>query len=134
MTEKTNLVSDRSKSNLVNAPLFPITDRARGVTLEVSHAKFQGSSLLLGLNLRNESERAVSFLYSFLDIQDDRGKPLSAIADGLPGTIPANSKNFQGTLKIPTVLLDESKTISLTLTDYPKQDLELKLQKIPITR
>ncbi len=132
--EQVDLINYQPESNSVNAQLFPMADHDQGVTLEVSHAKFQGSSLVLNLNLRNESEQEVSFLYSFFDIRDDQGKSLSAIVDGLPGTIPANSKNFQGILKIPTVLLDDSKTISLTLTDYPEQDLELKLQKIPIAR
>ena len=64
-------------------------------------------------------------------MRDDRGRALSAIADGLPGELPANGEKFSGTLRIPTVLLDRSQKISLTLTDYPEQNLELKLKDIP---
>jgi hypothetical protein len=133
-TEGVDLVDEDSQSNSIDSRFFPIATQTRGVTLKISHAEFQGSSLLLGLNLRNDSQREVSFLYSFLDIRDDRGKSLSAIPNGLPGTIPANSENFQGSLKIPTVLLANSKTISLSLSDYPQQDIELKLPQIPIVR
>ncbi len=133
-SQNDNLVDSKSQSKSVDSKLFPIRDRSQGVTLEISNAKYQGSSLLLDLNLRNESQKSVRFLYSFLNVRDDRGKPLSAITEGLPGEIPANSKNFQGTLRIPAILLDDTKTISLTLTDYPEQNLELNLTQIPIAR
>ena len=129
-----NLVDYEPQSKSVDSKLFPISSQSQGVTLEISNAKVQGSSLLLSLNLKNESEQSVRFLYSFLDVRDDDGKPLSAITDGLPGAIPASDKTFQGTLRIPTVLLNDTKTISLTLTDYPEQNLELKLKQIPIPR
>ena len=130
---RVNLVDDEPQSKSVDAN-FPISYQSQGVTLEVSNAEVRDSSLLLGLNLKNESEQSVRFLYGFLDVRDDRGRPLSAIIEGLPGKIPANSQNFQGTLRIPRVLLDGAKTVSLTLTDYPEQNLELKLQQIPILR
>lgn len=102
--------------------------------MEIVEAQTQGNSLLLNVSLRNEGATAVRFLYSFLDVRDDRGRALSAISDGLPGELPANGQNFSGTLKIPTVLLDNTQKISLTLTDYPDQRLELKLKDIPVLR
>jgi hypothetical protein len=119
-----------------NVPIkgnFPITNQNRGVIFAVSQAQMEGNSLLLNLDLKNESTEAVRFLYSFLDVRDDRGRPLSAIPEGLPGELPANSQNFNGTLRIPSALLDGVSNISLTLTDYPAQQLELKLEKIPVT-
>ena len=123
-----------SQSKPVDSKLFPMQDSSQGITLELSNARYQGSSLLLSLNLKNESQQSVRFLYSFLNVRDDRGKPLSAITEGLPGEIPANGKKFQGTLRIPAILLDDTKTISLTLTNYPEQNLELDLKQIPVTR
>jgi hypothetical protein len=113
---------------------FPIRDTAGGVTLEVLQAHRQGDSLLLDVNLKNEGSETVNFLYSFLDVRDDRGRFISVIPDNLPGQLPANGQSFTGTLKIPTVLLDNVENLSLTLTDYPAQKLELKLTNIPVTR
>ena len=117
-----------------NNPFVPIRARADGVSMEVVQSQQQGNSLLLDVTLKNEGSKAVRFLYSFLDVRDDRGRALSAISDGLPGELPANGKEFRGTLRIPTVLLDNAQKISVTLTDYPEQKLELKLKDIPVTR
>jgi hypothetical protein len=114
--------------------VLPIQDSDRGVTLAIVEGKQEGSSLVLNVDLKNESEESVRFLYSFLDVRDDQGRALSAITDGLPGELPANGKNFSGTIKIPTALLEDAKELSLTLTDYPDRDLELNLAKIPIKR
>jgi hypothetical protein len=113
---------------------FPIRDTAGGVTLEVLQAHRQGDSFLLDINLKNEGFETVNFLYSFLEVRDDRGRFISVIPDNLPGQLPANGQNFTGTLKIPTVLLDNAENLSLTLTDYPAQKLELKLTNIPVIR
>nr|MDJ0744864.1 hypothetical protein [Xenococcaceae cyanobacterium MO_167.B27] len=123
-----------SEPNSVDPQNFPISHNSGGVTFEVSQAQREGSSLTLNVNMRNEGMKSVKFLYSFLDVRDDRGRPLSAIADGLPGELPANGENFSGKLRIPVSLLDKSQNISLTLTDYPEQKLQLKLEKIPVTR
>ena len=123
-----------SEPNSVDPQNFPISHNSGGVTFEVSQAQREGSSLTLNVNMRNEGSESVKFLYSFLDVRDDRGRPLSAIADGLPGELPANGENFSGKLRIPVSLLDKSQNISLTLTDYPEQKLQLKLEKIPVTR
>ena len=117
-----------------NKTFVPITDKADGVSMEIVQAQQEGNSLLLDVTLKNEGSRAVRFLYSFLDVRDDRGRALSAISDGLPGELPANGKKFRGTLRIPTVLLDNARKISVTLTDYPEQKLELKLKDIPVLR
>ncbi|MDJ0634229.1 MAG: hypothetical protein QNJ34_13650 [Xenococcaceae cyanobacterium MO_188.B29] len=115
-------------------PFVPIRDEVEGVSMEIVEAQQQGNSLLLNVTIRNESSKSVRFLYSFLDVRDDRGRALSAISDGLPGELPANGEEFRGTLRIPTVLLDNAQKISVTLTDYPEQKLELKLKDIPVTR
>lgn len=115
-------------------PFVPIRDEADGVSMEIVEAKQQGNSLLLNVTIRNEGSKSVRFLYSFLDVRDDRGRALSAISDGLPGELPANGEEFRGTLRIPTVVLDNAQKISVTLTDYPEQKLELKLKDIPVTR
>jgi hypothetical protein len=117
-----------------NSTILPIKNSSQGVTLELVTAKTDGSSFLLDLNLKNEGSETIRFLYSFIDVRDEQGKVISAIPEGLPGELPANGQNFRGSLKIPLALLDQSNHISLTLTDYPDQKLELKLTEIPVAR
>ena len=126
--------NNESKQETILSGFVPIRDSSGGVTIEVSQAKFQGSSLILGVNLKNESSKSVRFLYNFMDVRDDQNRPLSTITEGLPGELPPNGKKFQGHLIVPLSLLNNSRNISLTLKDYPKQELELKLEKISITR
>ncbi len=132
---KSSLVNNNeSKQETILSGFVPIRDSSGGVTIEVSQAKFQGSSLILGVNLKNESSKSVRFLYNFMDVRDDQNRPLSTITEGLPGELPPNGKKFQGHLIVPLSLLNNSRNISLTLKDYPEQELELKLEKISITR
>ena len=113
---------------------LPIKSQDRGVTLEVNSATQQGGSLLLNVSLKNEGSDAVRFLYSFLNVTDDQGRALSAITEGLPGEIPANGEAFSGTVSIPSALIEDAKNLSLTLTDYPDQKLQLKMSEIPVAR
>jgi chemotaxis protein histidine kinase CheA len=111
---------------------FPVSDREEGITMEVINAKEDAGSLLLEVNLKNESSQAVRFLYSFLEVKDNRGRSLSAVTDGLPGELPPNSENFSGVVKVPTALLEGTDRVSLSLTDYPDQKLQLSLANIPV--
>lgn len=132
--EEKNSIDRIQQQQEAKSSSFPLRDTAGGVTLEVLQAHRQGDSLLLDVNLKNEGSETVNFLYSFLEVRDDRGRFISVIPDNLPGELPANGQNFKGTLKIPTALLDNAQNLSLTLTDYPAQKLELKLTNIPVTR
>lgn len=115
-------------------PGFPVIDKNQGVTLEVLSARFSGGALLLKVNFKNEGDRTVRFLASFLDVTDDRGRSLSANTEGLPWELPPNGKTFSGTVSISTLLLEDVKKLSMSLTDYPQQQLRLQMQDIPITR
>ncbi|EDX77086.1 hypothetical protein MC7420_223 [Coleofasciculus chthonoplastes PCC 7420] len=125
---ETSFTSSGSNQNL------PLKSQDRGVTLEVRSANLQGGSLLLDVSLKNEGDNPVRFLYSFLNVTDDKGRALSAITEGLPGELPSNGEEFSGTVSIPTALLDDAKALSLTLTDYPDQKLKLKMSEIPVAR
>ena len=113
-------------------PGFPISTQNQGVTLEVRSARYSGGSLLLKLNFKNQGSKAVQFLYSFLNVTDDQGRTLSANTEGLPTELPANGQSFSGLVSIPTAVLDDVKKLSLTLTDYPEQQLRLQLSDIPV--
>lgn len=113
---------------------FPLTGQDRDVTLTVDSVQKQGNWLMLNVNLKNDSYRSVQFLYSFLNVTDERGRALSATTEGLPGELPANQQKYSGMIKISTALLDDAQTLSLTLTDYPDQKLQLKISEIPVVK
>jgi hypothetical protein len=135
--QKQSQASDSFQTVAVNQPAdggFPISVQDQGVKLEVLSARQQGGSLLLNVNLKNDGGQTVRFLYSFLDVTDDKGRALSASADGLPGELPAHSDAVSGTVSIPVAVLDNAEKLSLTLTDYPDQKLQLKMSNIPVVR
>jgi hypothetical protein len=118
----------------VSQPGFPVTAESEGVSMSVKSVHYSGGDLLLRVNMQNNSSDSVRFLYSFLDITDDKGRTLNAISEGLPVELPAKSGEFKGTISVPTALLDDVKQISLSLTDYPAQKLKLKLSDIPVEK
>ncbi|MDY7003740.1 MAG: hypothetical protein SWX82_07195 [Cyanobacteriota bacterium] len=111
---------------------FPIVSSDAGVALEVNDVRRWGNSLVLDVNLKNEGDRSVRFLYSFLNVTDDEGRSLSASTEDLPGELPPNGRRYYGIITIPVALLDNAKELSLELTDYPDQKLDLKMSKIKI--
>jgi hypothetical protein len=113
---------------------FPITSESHGVTLAVRSARQQGGYLLLDVSLQNNGSQPVQFLYSFMNVTDDRGRAFSANTEGLPGRIPPGGQPLSGVVSIPTALLDNAETLSLTLTDYPDQQLQLQVADIPVVR
>lgn len=126
--------SDQPTAEAKEAQKLPLKSQDRQVTLEVRSASQQGGSLLLNVTLKNEGGQAIRFLYSFLNVTDDQGRALSAVTEGLPAELPANGEEFSGTVSIPTALLEDAKKLSLTLTDYPEQKLQLKISEIPVVR
>ncbi|HYX15829.1 MAG TPA: hypothetical protein VE944_15960 [Nostoc sp.] len=115
-------------------PGFPVTALSEGVTMSVQSVRYSGGDLLLKVKMQNKGKDSVRFLYSFLDVTDDKGRTLSPSTEGLPTELPANGPAFTGTVSIPTALLDDVKKISLALTDYPAQELKLEALNIPVER
>ena len=113
---------------------FPINTESEGVSLSVQSARYSGGALLLKVKMDNKSDDSVRFLYSFLDVTDDKGRTLSASTEGLPSELPPKGPTSHGTVSIPTALLDDVKRISLALTDYPAQKLRLEVSNIPVEK
>jgi len=63
------------------------------------------------------------FLYSFLDVMDDQGRALPT-PRACQGIAP-NGKTFSGVVVFPRFCSTMLKT--LTLTDYPDQQLQLQM-------
>ncbi len=127
-----SLSTEQAVQPTVTQPGFPVISQDKGVTLEVRSVRQQGGSLTLDVSLKNEGTSAVRFLYSFLDVTDNRGRALSASTEGLPTELPPNNQPVAGTVSIPTAVLDGADQISLTLTDYPDQQLRLQTANIPV--
>ncbi|MFM6310424.1 MAG: hypothetical protein ACKPGB_19590, partial [Dolichospermum sp.] len=108
---KNNKPQEQEKSQrVVEEPLqpgFPVATESEGVTMSVQSVRYSGGDLLLRVNMQNKGSDAVRFLYSFLDITDDKGRNLSAITEGLPAELPAKGAEVKGTISIPTALLDD---------------------------
>jgi hypothetical protein len=111
---------------------FPILARDKGVAVEVTGVRQQGSFVVLDVAMKNDSNQPVKFLYSFLNITDERGRAISADTTGLPSELPAKSDRYTGTVSISAALLDNAQKLSLQLTDYPDQKLQLKMAEIPV--
>ncbi len=134
LSDSEDSTANSSPENSIQTLKLPLQGEDRGVIIEVADINLEQSSLLLTINLKNNGLEPVKFLYSFLDIKDEKNRSVSSVAEGLPEELPANGQNFSGTVKIPLALLSESQEISLLLTDYPEQQLQLKIPSIPILR
>uniref|UniRef100_B8HTT6 DUF4352 domain-containing protein n=1 Tax=Cyanothece sp. (strain PCC 7425 / ATCC 29141) TaxID=395961 RepID=B8HTT6_CYAP4 len=104
----------------------------QGVSLEVRSLDRRNGDLVLNVVLKNNSSRAVQFFYTFLEITDDQGRPLTAVTQGLPTDLQPGVPEFTGTITIPEDTLAGVKQVSLSLTDYPNQDLRLQIPNIPV--
>ncbi len=117
----------------ITAPAkLPIVSQDKGVTMEVSSVRQRKDAVVFDVSMRNEGTQSVKFLYSFLNITDEQGRVLSADTDGLPTELPPNNQKFTGTVSLSTTLLDKAQKISIQLTDYPDQKLQLRLADIPV--
>ncbi|MBD2461676.1 hypothetical protein H6G89_11495 [Oscillatoria sp. FACHB-1407] len=119
-----------------NAPVagLPIAAQDQGVTFEVRSVRQVNGVLVLDVSLQNGGDRPVQFLYSFMNITDSQGRSFSANTEGLPSELQPSSESFSGTVTIPMVLLEGVNDLSIALTDYPDQQLRLKLSDIPVVR
>jgi hypothetical protein len=113
---------------------FPLFAESRAVTLGVQAVRKQGTSLVLDVSLQNNSTRAVQFLYDSMEITNDQGRLLSAKTQGLPEELAPNAQQDTGTITVPMDLLDGAKSLSLSLTDYPEQQVQLRLSGIPVEK
>lgn len=111
---------------------LPIVAEDKGVRLEISRVDTIGQDLALQVSLKNDSSQRVQFIYTFLEIKNDKGTLLSALTEGLPTELPPGSDLVKGTILIPKSLLGDTKTLTLRLASYPNQDVQLQAAHIPV--
>lgn len=116
------------------AQTFPLQSQDQGVTLEVRSLEVQSDGMQLEVALKNESSTPVQFLYTFLEVTDEQGRVYTAITRGLPAEIQPQSEIFSGMIKIPEVSSTLPKQLFLSLTNYPEQNLKLRVSHIPVVR
>lgn len=113
---------------------FPISSESDGIIFQINSVQFQGESLALSVTLQNSSNDPIKFLYSFLEIKDDQGRTLSTSTAGLPSELPPSSQAYPGTIRIPAASVDKATKLSLSLADYPDQQVQIQIANIPVTR
>jgi hypothetical protein len=114
---------------------LPLVSQSFGVVLEVSSVRQQGDALVMQVSLKNTSKVAVQFLYDgFLTLKDEKGEAIAATVQGLPAELPPSGAPFAGTITVPAELVKQVEKLSLSITDYPDQRLQLQLPNIPIIR
>jgi len=102
------------------------------VAMQVLSVRREGGQVVLNVAVQNNSPEAVRFLYSFLNVTDDNGRSINALTQGLPGELPPNSPVFQGTIRIPASSLAGSRSLSLSLADYPSRRYQVGVSGIPV--
>lgn len=112
--------------------VLPAPQSQAGISLQVLSIQQQGGEVVLNVAMQNRSQESVSFLYSFMNVTDDRGRPISASAQGLPRDLPPNGEVFQGSVRVPVAALRGSSSLSLSLTDYPAAQRRLQVNGIPL--
>ncbi|NJM45373.1 MAG: hypothetical protein HC860_03760 [Alkalinema sp. RU_4_3] len=110
---------------------LPVTAESEGVAMEVLSRRQEGDSTLFEVAMKNSSDRPVSFRYNFMNITDNKGQIVNAEAIGLPEALPAKSEKFSGSVKIATGSLEKVENVTLQLSDYPEQKIQLRLTDIP---
>ncbi len=113
---------------------LPISSQDNGVTFQVVSVYQEQDALVLDVTIQNSGSQAHRFLYSFMSITDNQGRTYNGNTEGLPGELPPNGESFGGTVSIPIALLDGAESLSLALTDYPDQQIEIQMSGIPVTR
>jgi hypothetical protein len=111
---------------------LPREAKANDVTLAIRSSQRQAGDLILNVSLQNKGKRSFQFLYTFLEITDDRGRPLTAETRGLPTDLKAESGEVTGTITIPAPSIDGAKSISIKLSDYPNQSVTLTIPNIAV--
>lgn len=122
-------------SNVATAQAkFPLTTESEDVTLEIRSVQQQGDSLVISVGLRNANKDPVKFLYSFLVVKDNQGRTLSANTEGLPSELPADNQVYAGVIRLPIASIDKAEKLSLSLSNYPDQKVQLEAANIPVVR
>lgn len=133
LEQEEDLAAEDSSSAKVKVSARSVQEN---VSLSVDSLSWQGSNLVLQVSLQNKSYHAARFAYSpafgLLVVTDDQGKPLRTVSEGLPPELPDDRQVYKGNIQIPASELGNSRSLNLSLTDYPDRQLQFQLNAIPV--
>lgn len=124
--------SDTKKKAKSQPKSLPIKVNNQGMSFEVKSLNREDDTLILNVALQNSSSETIQFVYTFLDITDDQGQALFSEIRGLPTEFKPKGEIFFGTIKILDVPPDTVEKVSISLNDYPDQNVKLDIQNIPV--
>ena len=111
---------------------FPIRLESEKVKLDIRSLVQKEDEIVLNVALINGSSNPVQFIYSFLDITDNKGYSLTSEVIGIPETLKANSETYVGTIRVLDTPPGAAARLNLSLTDYPDQKITLAIKDIPV--
>jgi len=103
---------------------------SQGVTLTILNISQNQETLEIEVKIQNKSSKNIRFLYSNLEIKDDTGRNISPITEGLPENLQPDGEEYLGVVKIPLTLLEKSRKLSLSLSNYPESTVKLKISDL----
>lgn len=111
---------------------FPIQLESEKVKLDIRSLVQKDDEIVLSVAMVNGSSEPVQFIYTFLDVADNKGYSLSSEVIGIPETLKPNSETHIGTIRILDTPPGAATRLSLKLTDYPDQKINLEIKDIPV--
>ena len=113
---------------------FPIRLESGNVKMDIRSLVQKDDEIVLNVAMVNGSDNPVQFIYTFLDITDNKGYSLSSEVIGIPETLQAKSDTHVGTIRVLDTPPGAATRLSLSLTDYPDQKVNLKIKDIPVAK
>jgi len=143
--EGTDAVADLEKSDIFTEPEVVAAADAGYTTQKVESGSVQlqvvgvqrvEPYLVIDINLSNQGSQDRRFLYgdafNLLVISDERGKRLSTLTNGLPGSLPAGGGVYSGSIEIPLDELGEARYLRLNLQAFPTGDVNLVVSSLKV--
>ena len=113
---------------------FPIRLESEKVKLDIRSLVQRDDEIILNVAMMNGNSQPVQFIYTFLDISDNKGYSLTSEVIGIPETLKANSETHVGTIRVLDTPPGAATRLSLRLTDYPDQKINLEIKDIPVPK
>ena len=108
---------------------FPIRLESEKVKMDIRSLVQKDEEIVLNVAMANGSSNPVQFIYTFLDVTDNKGYSLSSEVIGIPETLKANSETHVGTIRVLDTPPGAATRLSLRLTDYPDQKINLEIKR-----
>ena len=113
---------------------FPIRLESEQVKMDIRSLVQEEEEIVLSVAMTNGSDKPVQFIYTFLDVSDNKGYSLTSEVVGIPETLDPKSETHVGTIRVLDTPPGAATRLSLKLTDYPDQKIDLAVKDIPVPK